>query len=84
MKIEKFSKNKDGMYLITLEDGNKIKIHEDLILKYELLLSKKLDFYFFAVILDILFNTSCTSSDFIASFADASVSFLPYTDSSTK
>lgn len=43
MKIEKFSKNKDGMYLITLEDGNKIKIHEDLILKYELLLSKKLD-----------------------------------------
>lgn len=42
MKIEKFSKNKDGMYLLTLEDGNKIEIHEDLILKYELLLSKHL------------------------------------------
>lgn len=42
-KIEKFSKQKNGMYLLTLEDGNKIKIHEDLILKYELLLHKKLD-----------------------------------------
>lgn len=43
MKIEKFSKGKDGMYVITLEDKNKIKIHEDLILKYELLLLKKID-----------------------------------------
>lgn len=43
MKIEKFSKQKNGMYLLVLEDGNKIKIHEDLILKYELLLRKKLD-----------------------------------------
>jgi len=43
MKIEKFSKNKNGMYLITLETGEKIKIHEDLILKYELLLSKNVD-----------------------------------------
>lgn len=43
IKIEKFSKQKNGMYILTLEDGNKIKIHEDLILKYELLLHKKLD-----------------------------------------
>ncbi len=43
MKIEKFSKVKNGMYLLSLEDGNKIKIHEDLILKYELLLTKEID-----------------------------------------
>lgn len=43
MKIEKFSKVKNGMYILVLEDGNKIKIHEDLILKYELLLSKQVD-----------------------------------------
>ena len=43
MKIVKFSKAKNGMYLLSLEDGNKIKIHEDLILKYELLLSKEID-----------------------------------------
>lgn len=43
MKIEKFSKNKNGMYLLTLEDNTKVKIHEDLILKYSLLLSKQVD-----------------------------------------
>lgn len=43
MIIEKFSKQKNGMYLLVLEDGNKIKIHENLILKYELLLHKKVD-----------------------------------------
>ena len=42
MKIEKFSKNKNGMYILTIENGTKIKIHEDLILKYELLLSKEI------------------------------------------
>ena len=41
MKIEKFTKNKNGMYILVLDNGNKIKVHEDLILKYELLLSKK-------------------------------------------
>lgn len=41
MKIEKFSKNKNSMYILTLEDDTKIKVHEDLILKYELLLSKQ-------------------------------------------
>lgn len=43
MKIEKFIKSKNGMYILSLEDNNKIKIHEDLILKYELLLAKKID-----------------------------------------
>ena len=42
MKIEKFTKNKNGMYLLTLENHTQIKIHEDLILKYELLLSKEI------------------------------------------
>lgn len=42
MKIEKFTKNKNGMYLLTLKNGNKVSIHEDLILKYQLLLSKEL------------------------------------------
>ena len=43
MKIEKFSKTKNSMYIIALDNGNKIKIHEDLILKYELLLTKIID-----------------------------------------
>lgn len=44
MKIKKFTKSSNGMYLITLENNEKIKIHEDLILKYELLLSKKISY----------------------------------------
>lgn len=43
MKIVKFSKNKNGMYILTLENGHKTKLHEDLILEYKLLLSKELD-----------------------------------------
>ena len=43
MKIERFTKNKNGMYQLTLENQMKVKVHEDLILKYELLLSKELD-----------------------------------------
>ena len=43
MKINKFTKNRNGMYIITFEDNSKIKIHEDLILKYDLLISKSLD-----------------------------------------
>lgn len=45
MKIEKFSKSKNGMYIITFEDNNKVKIHEDLILKYNLLITKQIDNY---------------------------------------
>lgn len=43
MKIEKYSRQKNDMYLITLEDNSKIKLHEDLILKYQLLLTKEVD-----------------------------------------
>lgn len=43
MKIEKFSKHRNGMYHLVLEDGNKIKTHEDLILKYNLILTKEVD-----------------------------------------
>lgn len=39
MKIKKFTKLKNGMYNITLENFE-FKIHEDLILKYNLLLTK--------------------------------------------
>ena len=43
MKIEKYVKRKSDCYEIVLEDGNKILLHEDLILKYELLLKKEID-----------------------------------------
>ena len=43
MKIIKFTKKKDGMYNLLLEDDNTILVHEDLILKYGLLLSKDID-----------------------------------------
>lgn len=42
MKIIKFTKAKNGMYQLTLEDNNKLKLHEDLILKHDLLLSKEI------------------------------------------
>jgi len=40
MKIKKFTKLKNGMYKVILED-RKFKIHEDLILKHNLLLTKE-------------------------------------------
>lgn len=43
IKINKFTKLKDGNYKLILEDGRELKIHEDLILKYDLLLTKNLD-----------------------------------------
>ncbi len=43
MKIVRFTKNKNGMYQLTLENNIKVKVHEDLILKYDLLLKKDLD-----------------------------------------
>lgn len=41
MKITKFTKIKNGMYKLTL-DNSEIKIHENLILKYNLLLTKEI------------------------------------------
>lgn len=43
MEIKKFSKQKNGMYLLSLETGIDIKVHEDLILRYELLLHRRID-----------------------------------------
>ena len=43
MIIEKFVKLKDGMYKLELDNKLDLKIHEDLILKYNLLVSKELD-----------------------------------------
>ena len=43
MKIEKYVKRRSECYEIVLENGNKILLHEDLILKYELLLKKEID-----------------------------------------
>lgn len=43
MKIIKFTKKKDGMYSLLLEDNDLILVHEDLILKYGLLLHKEID-----------------------------------------
>lgn len=43
MNILKFSRQKNGMYKIYLDDNSNIIIHEDLILKYNLLLTKKIE-----------------------------------------
>lgn len=43
MKINKFTKNKNGMYNILFEDGTSILAHEDIILKYELLIKKEIN-----------------------------------------
>lgn len=42
MRIEKYIKQRNGQYKITFEDGSNILLHEDLILKYELLINKEL------------------------------------------
>ena len=43
IKIEKFVKQKDGNYKLKLENNSELIVHEDLILKYELLITKNLD-----------------------------------------
>ena len=43
MKIIKFAKKKDGQYMLTLENDRKILLHEDLILKNDLLIKKTID-----------------------------------------
>ena len=43
MKILKFTKKKDGMYSLLLENDDLIVVHEDLILKHGLLLHKEID-----------------------------------------
>lgn len=43
MKIEKFKKLTNGQYELVLEDSSTFNIHEDLILKYNLLITKDID-----------------------------------------
>lgn len=43
MQINKFTKKSGGLYELTFEDNHKLLIHEDLILKYDLLIRKKID-----------------------------------------
>lgn len=43
MKILKFTKKKSGQYLLTLEDDRKLTLHEDLILRRDLLLKKEIN-----------------------------------------
>lgn len=43
MKIEKFTKLKSGQYKLILDDNTNILLHEDLILKYELLIYREID-----------------------------------------
>ena len=40
MLVNKFTKGRNGMYIVTLEDNTKLTIHEDLILKYNILITK--------------------------------------------
>ena len=41
MKITKYEKKKNGMYCVFFEDGNNVDIHEEIILKYNLLVKKE-------------------------------------------
>lgn len=43
MKILKYKKKKNGQYELELESGEKLSLYEEVILKYELLLKKKVD-----------------------------------------
>ena len=41
--IKKFSKQKNGMYKLLLEDDSNVVVHEEYILKNDLLLTKEID-----------------------------------------
>ena len=43
MKIERFTKLKNGQYKLNLDNNTNILLHEDLILKYELLIHKEIN-----------------------------------------
>ena len=51
MKIEKYIKRSSNCYEIILDDGNKILLHEELILKYELLLKKEIEYELINILL---------------------------------
>ncbi len=41
MKIVKYEKKKNGMYQVFFDDGNNVDLHEEIILKYQLLIKKE-------------------------------------------
>ena len=43
MKIEKYKKLKNGKYELILDDGQKLQLYEEVILKYNLLITKKIE-----------------------------------------
>ena len=43
MKIEKFTKLKSGQYKLNLDDNTNFLLHEDLILKHRLLITKEVN-----------------------------------------
>lgn len=43
MKITKFTRKPNGIYIILLDNGNEHQLYEEIILKYGLLLTKKID-----------------------------------------
>jgi len=43
MKIEKFKKDKSNIYSVFFEDGLTVKLYDDVIIKYNLLVSKEMD-----------------------------------------
>lgn len=43
MKILRYEKKRNGMYQVFFDNGNDVDIHEEIILKYQLLLKKEID-----------------------------------------
>ena len=43
MKIVKYKKNSKGRYIVSVDDGREFLLYEDVILKFNLLLTKEID-----------------------------------------
>ena len=43
MKIQKYEKKKNGMYQVFFDNGYDVDLHEEIILKYGLLIKKEAD-----------------------------------------
>ena len=52
MKIVKYEKKKNGIYQIFLDDGNNVDLHEEVILKHELLIRKETNTNLLNIMLD--------------------------------
>ncbi len=61
MRIDKFTKQKNGQYKLYLDNGTVIMLHEDLILKHDLLIHREIDEHTIEKLLDE--NTSFIAYD---------------------